>query len=154
MADDLRVLSVRQPWAWQILHEGKDVENRVRSLGHYRGLVAIHASRTADEVALARLPRLPSEHVTAPRVFHYGAILGLVDLTDTHHSTTCTDTGKYDPWALCSPWAMASHWHLELANPRPINPIPATGRLGLWRPDIHLAASIRAALASTTGDRT
>lgn len=24
----MRALSIRQPWAWRILHEGKDVENR------------------------------------------------------------------------------------------------------------------------------
>ena len=28
----MRVLTVRQPWAWAIIHGGKDVENRVRNL--------------------------------------------------------------------------------------------------------------------------
>ena len=39
----IRGLTIRQPWAWAIVHGGKDVENRSRSLGPYRGLVAIHA---------------------------------------------------------------------------------------------------------------
>jgi hypothetical protein len=38
---------------------------------------------------------------------------------------------------------MSDHHHLVLANPRPLpRPIPATGRLGLWRPDVDLLAAI------------
>ena len=44
----MRALTVRQPWAWAIIHGGKDVENRVRSLGPYRGPVAIHAGLALD----------------------------------------------------------------------------------------------------------
>ena len=40
-ADAMRVLTVRQPWAWAIIHGQKDVENRVRSLAH--------ANRLAEE---------------------------------------------------------------------------------------------------------
>jgi hypothetical protein len=41
----MRALTVRQPWAWAIVHGGKDVENRTRNLaGSYRGPVAIHAA--------------------------------------------------------------------------------------------------------------
>lgn len=39
----LRAISVRQPWAHAIIHGGKDIENRGRATGH-RGLVLIHAS--------------------------------------------------------------------------------------------------------------
>ena len=40
----LRVLTVRQPWAWSLIEGGKDCENRVRNIaGSYRGPVAIHA---------------------------------------------------------------------------------------------------------------
>lgn len=40
----LRVLTVRQPWAWSLIEGGKDVENRSRNIaGSYRGPVAIHA---------------------------------------------------------------------------------------------------------------
>jgi len=41
----LPVLSIRQPWAWFILHGGKDVENRCwRHAPKYRGRFLIHAS--------------------------------------------------------------------------------------------------------------
>lgn len=48
-------LSVRQPWAWAIIHADKDIENRsriaVRKGGMGRGEICIHASKgmTQDE---------------------------------------------------------------------------------------------------------
>jgi hypothetical protein len=43
-------LSIRQPWAWLILHAGKDIENRDWPT-KYRGPFLIHASKgmTRDE---------------------------------------------------------------------------------------------------------
>lgn len=37
-------LSIRQPWAWLILHAGKDIENRTWPT-RYRGHVLIHAAK-------------------------------------------------------------------------------------------------------------
>ncbi len=37
-------LSIRQPWAWHILHSGKDIENRDWPT-RFRGRVLIHASK-------------------------------------------------------------------------------------------------------------
>ena len=31
--DGMMYLSIRQPWAWMILHHGKDIENRTCSGG-------------------------------------------------------------------------------------------------------------------------
>jgi len=39
----MKAISLQQPWAWAILHAGKDVENR-RWNTRYRGPIAIHAS--------------------------------------------------------------------------------------------------------------
>lgn len=45
----MRALTIRQPWAWAVIHAGKTVENRSRNIaGDYRGLVAIHASTRDD----------------------------------------------------------------------------------------------------------
>ena len=45
-------LSVRQPWAWAIIHAGKDIENRSWAT-KFRGRVLIHASKgmTQEEFA-------------------------------------------------------------------------------------------------------
>lgn len=39
MTNELRILTVRQPYAWAIVHGGKDMENRVRDVARLaRGL--------------------------------------------------------------------------------------------------------------------
>ncbi len=169
----MRVLTVRQPWAWAIVHGGKDVENRVRSLGPYRGPVAIHAGLGWSEFgaedwevrrAVCSLqvgwPADDGEVWAADTIepddpqFVRGAVIGVVDLADVHRSYECwrkpwkweTEdpvTGDY-----CSKWAMPDHHHLVLANPLPLpRPVPVTGRLGLWRPDDALLAAITKQMA-------
>jgi hypothetical protein len=126
----MRAITVRQPWAWQIINQGKDVENRTRNIaGKYRGPVAIHAGLQPDKEELRRLPMRAPEWVTAPRVFDYGVILGVVDLVDVHQAA---------PFCCASDWG--EFWvghHLMLANPRPIpirEQIRCRGALGLWTP--------------------
>lgn len=40
----MKAISIRQPWAWMILHAGKDIENREWPT-RFRGRVLIHASK-------------------------------------------------------------------------------------------------------------
>lgn len=137
----MRVLTVRQPWAWAIIHGGKDVENRTRNIaGPYRGPVAIHAGLGVSSEAFDFNALMQGQR---RRSFEHGAVVGVVDLASVHH---CSDHGRNEA-DRCSRWAMADHWHLALANARPIAPIPAKGRLGLWYPDRDLLPQIREALA-------
>lgn len=154
-ADTLRALTVRQPHAWAIIHADppKGVENRSRNIaGSYRGPVAIHAGLRDDEDAWDRLEAgaglVPGVRRPDPgdmRIVR-GAVLGVVDLVDVHHATSCPGGVEDGQWVrpFCSPWATADHHHLTLTNPRPLpHPVPARGRLGLWRPDADLTAVIR-----------
>jgi len=127
----MRAMTVRQPWAWQIIHQRKDVENRTRNIaGQYRGPVAIHAAQKYDDDAMARLPMHAPPWITEPRVFYPGIILGVVDLVDVVEDST-------------SEWAQPSLKHLVLANPRPVRDvIPARGALGLWTPSLDLQVAI------------
>lgn len=104
-APEVRILTVRQPWAHAIIHLGKDVENRVRNIaGDYRGTVAIHAglSRFEDVGQYWEVSRaIRSEELgwrasdgevwaadaidTDDPRFAFGAIIGVVDLIDVHH---------------------------------------------------------------------
>ena len=156
----MRVITVRQPWAWAIVRGGKDVENRTRNIaGSYRGPVAIHAGLRYDHeatqpvrdmVGYTRFPDLP--HTWNRSRWALGAIIGVVELVDVHEPDAFPDGRPFcwpDGWVtgtMCSPWAMDGHRHLELANPRAVAPIPAKGKLGLWRPDAELLAQIEAAL--------
>lgn len=47
-APALKAITVKNPWAWSILHAGKDVENRSQSINH-RGTLYIHVAKRDDE---------------------------------------------------------------------------------------------------------
>lgn len=166
----MRILTVRQPWAWAIVHGGKDVENRTRNIaGGYRGPIAIHAAigRTADiDERQERL--LLSADVTGEigawldgEPIQGGVILGVLDLIDVHRAEG-NEAGIVadmirgrDPYALngaCSRWAEADAHHLVFANPRPIDPIPYRGALGLRNlavNDPHTTARILAQIGDS-----
>jgi hypothetical protein len=119
-----RVLSVRQPWAWAIIHAGKDVENRPRR-SHYRGPLLIHASAAKpDPGAVHALRELVAEvhggSLTVPDTFATGELIGLVEMVD------CVQGAR-------SPWAERGSFHLKLASPQPVSSGTAlTGQLGIW----------------------
>ena len=52
----MKALSVRQPWAWAIIHAGKDVENRTWGT-RYHGPLLIHASKNYDRDGKAFIQR-------------------------------------------------------------------------------------------------
>lgn len=168
---ELRILTVRQPWAWAIIHGGKDVENRVRNMaGAYRGPVAIHAGMRYDygwqSAALDDAMR-PGRNEAARAAFESGTqfvqhpmpweeglghIIGVVDLIDVH-TISEDDHMDYEVGPVsCSPWAQwwdaGTRYHLVLANPRPLSePIPYKGALGLRRLDAETAARVWGGLA-------
>lgn len=140
----MRAITVRQPYAWAIMHGGKDVENRSRNIaGSYRGPVAITAALT-----------LTRGNAIAQR----GGVLGVVDLVDVHRDQMmrgaqlhCCSSSEWHGGppcpGPCSPWAEAGRHHLVLANPRPLpTPIPVRGRLGLWTLPDDIAGQVEEAL--------
>ncbi len=127
MADLPRLaLSVRQPWAWAIIHGGKMIENR--SLGSIRagrmttGMICIHAATgmKEDEYRYAHW-RLARHGVACPRPDQLirGGIIGTVEVTGI---ITESD----------SEW-FGGEAGLTLANPSAIEPIPSTGALGYFK---------------------
>ena len=120
----MKAITVRQPWAYAIMHLGKDVENRTRNIaGSYRGPIVIHAAKTGASFDSKHPTLWPFDARHA-----FGVALGIVDLIESHESWHCCRGSEY-----CSRWAEAYSQHLTLANPRPFaEPIPYRGRLGLW----------------------
>lgn len=49
----MKLLSLRQPWAWAVMHGGKRIENRKWNT-NYRGQVAIHASKGCGVIECAQ----------------------------------------------------------------------------------------------------
>lgn len=136
----MRILTVRQPWAWAIIHGGKDVENRVRNIaGEYRGPIAIHAGLRLDEAGLAdwMVRRAITPDTLVNDLYIVGNIVGVVDLVGVHHEGegSCGDSVE-----LCSDWAQAGAHHLQLANPRALDePLPWKGGLGLRRTNLFIS---------------
>ena len=128
-------LSVRQPWAWAIIHGGKDIENRSWRTGspdlNMRGRIAIHASRgiTQDEYWEARSfmtglgVKCPEPHGLLR-----GGIIGTVDIADI------VSVSK-------SRWFFGPKG-LVLRDPKPCEFIPARGQLGFFRPERADASSV------------
>ncbi|MFQ6548247.1 hypothetical protein AADZ90_009835 [Aestuariibius sp. 2305UL40-4] len=127
VASDLprRALSVRQPWAWAIIHGGKDIENRtlgsIRSGGMETGRICIHAATgMREEEYRWGLYKLQQVGVTAPHPAELvrGGLIGVVDVVDI-----VSESG--------SPW-FGGPWGLVLENATPIGPFPAHGALGYF----------------------
>lgn len=142
----LRALSVRQPWAWAIIHAGKDIENRGRHTAH-RGLVLIHASSgmSLDEYAEAHnfmLNRgLPAERLPPAGDLDRGGIIGAAELVD---SIDAADARSANPWWM-------GPRGLVLASPRAIPFAPCRGTVFplLWKPDESTGKAAMCALGLT-----
>jgi hypothetical protein len=116
----MKALSVRQPWAWALIHGNKRIENRSRRIYH-RGPLLIHASRSLAEFGRGRdhsrlMPQLPAIDDLA-----FGAIIGMVDVVD------CIPITEMEP----DPFAEGP-WCWIVAKPRPVVPVPWTGQVSLF----------------------
>lgn len=144
--DDLPrlALSVRQPWAYAIMHLGKDIENRTRGAIDLGGMcavvgqrIAIHAGigMTRDEYeSAADTIRAIGHRLPPPAELQRGGIVGTVEVTDL---VTLAARARLDEdaRAAISPWFFGP-WGLRLARPRPVPFVRAKGQLGIfaWQP--------------------
>ena len=118
-------LSVRQPWAWAIIHAGKDIENRSwQAVNHglrQRGRIAIHASKgmgkaeyeDARDTIEANGAKCPDAHKLLR-----GGIIGSVEVVDVVSESE-------------SPWFFGPRG-LVLRNPIACEFVPAVGQLGYF----------------------
>ena len=87
----MKAISIRQPWAWAIIHGGKPVENRTWP-SHFAGYLLIHASKTFDHYGyqwLINHRKLLSGDPPHPDNYKLGGIIGrviMVDCVDHHQS--------------------------------------------------------------------
>jgi hypothetical protein len=103
----MKALSIHQPWAWAILHAGKDIENRTWPT-RYRGPLLIHASKNrATYVSEAKRDWLKVYGVKLPKweELACGAVIGVVELVDCLFASEVEST----PWVegpVC--WVLAN----------------------------------------------
>ncbi|GAA5137507.1 hypothetical protein GCM10023213_14350 [Prosthecobacter algae] len=123
-------LSIRQPWAWLIVHGPKRFENRMWSklnpARHFRGPFLIHAAQgmTRDEYAMAHGMAEENGVILPPfEELQRGGIIGEA------HAANFVEFSEVDPGD--APWAFTSG--IELINVKAIPFKPCKGRLGFFK---------------------
>lgn len=130
----MRALSIRQPWAWAILHAGKDVENRTWRTS-VRGPVLIHAGMkpsVQDDMEVVcdlatnmgnegDMPRAHFEELRRVHPMRFGGIVGVAEIVG------CVSDHP-------SRWFFGPH-AFALRNARAVPFHPCRGRLGFFDVD-------------------
>lgn len=125
----MKAISVQQPWAWAIIHAGKDIENRTWN-SHYRGPLVIHAPAKMQRDFW--WPR----GVAKPHAeeLETSAIIGIVDMVNVVEKRR-------------SKW-FGGPFGFILNNPRALRPIACKGGLGLWNLPPNVLRSVRRQLSA------
>ena len=120
----MKALSIRLPWAWMILHSGKNVENR-NWRTHYRGRFLVHAAkgmtRQEYDEAKAWAYACGAMEIPAYGDLKRGGVIGSVELVDVLDH-------------IDSPWFMGPKAFV-LRDPQPMTFLPLKGRLGFFEVD-------------------
>ena len=112
----MKILSIRQPWAWLIVAGHKDIENRTWAT-NLRGEIYIHAGKYVPYES--EVEEIESQFkIQLPRDFEVGGIVGCTTITD------CVE-------AHSSRWFFGP-FGFVLARSRPVRFHPCTGRLGFF----------------------
>jgi hypothetical protein len=126
----MRALSLTQPWAWLVVHGGKDIENRVWNTKH-RGAFLIHAAKGMtmdqyDDAVLFALEVDPTINMPGPRDLERGGIIGATNLYTVIHPLRPIEMQQR------LPWHMPEQFGFVLGDTRPLPFLPCKGALGFW----------------------
>ncbi|MDM8556483.1 ASCH domain-containing protein [Desulfococcaceae bacterium HSG7] len=116
----MKALSVRQPWAWLIVHGYKDIENRTWKTA-LRGRFLVQAGLKFDYQGYADV--LNQFKISLPPVsmFDLGGIVGVAAIVD------CVNQSD-------SPWFSGPYGFI-LKNPQPLPFSALRGQLGFFNAD-------------------
>lgn len=140
----MKCLSVRQPWAWMILHAGKTVENRTwvpsPALLRHGDRLAIHASKTFDVDGLRWICRnhkelgLSLDFIPIDKsAYPVGCVVGSVEFEGWQtKGGTVFPANNMPPDRLMSPWFFGPVGWLIQDPVELAEPVPTKGRLGLF----------------------
>ncbi len=129
----MKALSIRQPWAWLIVHGHKDVENRSWST-RFRGPFLVHAGRELDKAGYAWVKeKFPHITLPEPSGLEIGGVVGMANLADCFGPEAVGDGAP-------SPWYMGQ-FGFVLAGARPLPFMPLKGKLGFFEADISFQAT-------------
>src|SRR3569623_241637 len=121
----MKALSIRQPWAWLIVHGGKDIENRNWPT-KFRGDILIHAAKgmpteeyaAAKDYAFSAIGGCDLQIFPSFDALERGGIFGVANIID------CVSSSR-------SPWFMGDYGFV-LRDARPVPFILMRGQLGFF----------------------
>ncbi|MBV8808900.1 MAG: ASCH domain-containing protein [Acidobacteriaceae bacterium] len=117
----MKVIVIRQPWAWLIVNGFKDIENRTWAT-RYRGALLIEASASLPSKRDLEQMRLFARKrgVDLPEEFETGGIVGMAELVD------CVSRSRSRWFEGPVGWV--------LSKPKRLPFFPLKGQLGLFDP--------------------
>lgn len=137
-------LSLRQPWAWMVVHGGKRIENRKWSTD-YRGPILIHAAQSMtrnDYVAAVLFAKTVEPKLIVPLYEYFaredcstegcnlGGVIGRATIVECH--TPCITDGLFK--SDCThPWHMDGQFGFALDHVESLPFRKCRGALGLFR---------------------
>lgn len=122
----MKALTLRQPWAWMVVHGGKLIENRTWNTS-FRGRFLIHAAKgmtTAEyvEAELFGLSVNPKMRLPTARDLRFGGIVGMAAIEGVQ------EPDEWEP----GDWHMSGQYGFLLRDVRPLPFVPCRGMLGFW----------------------
>jgi hypothetical protein len=122
-------LSIRQPWAWLIVHAGKDIENRDwqprNPALRFRGTCLVHAGIALEPISdelRAWVRATSGVDLPCSEQLPRGGIVGQVDIVDVVRESS-------------SPW-FEGPCGLVLASAKRLPFVACRGRLGIFEPPL------------------
>ncbi|MBK7979312.1 MAG: ASCH domain-containing protein [Ignavibacteriae bacterium] len=121
----MKILSIKQPWAWLIVEGLKDVENRTWYT-NFRGKFLVHAGKSFDDLGYYYLlhwgntkeKKAISEMLPSKSDFYKGGIVGISEVVN------CVTKSE-------SIW-FEGPFGFMLGESRPLDFIPLKGKLGFF----------------------
>lgn len=120
----MKALSIRQPWAWAILHAGKDVENRDwKNAWAPKEPLLLHAAKGCPEYlsAAATIEQLSGKRPPPLEQLPRGGIVGSFQVVQAVRHDQPT-----------SRWAIPGQVHLHLAQVKELPFVELQGQLGFF----------------------
>lgn len=121
----LRVLTLREPYAWLVVNGFKDVENRTW-LSHYTGRVLIHSAKVVDE----HFDRVANYAGT-----HFGIVVPDREELEVNNCGRLVGVAHFGKMfkPLESPWYQPGKWAWPISWAFAVHPGPVIrGKQGFW----------------------
>jgi hypothetical protein len=123
--EQVKALSIQQPWAWLIVNGHKPVENRRWKTG-YQGPLAIHAGKQFDRLGYDFVKSsFPDIEMPEPEAFERGGMVGTVEMTGC--VTSSDNRFFFGPYGFI------------LENARPCRFVPMIGKLSFFEVELEIS---------------